>query len=106
MATGKKESKLQRDIAKAMRDHGAWVAKYHGGPHGHAGVPDLLACYRGYFIGFEVKTPENKSGPTELQEKQIAKIKEAGGAAGVVRSVEQAMSLLYAIDKKLGGLPA
>lgn len=56
------------------------------------GTPDILVCYHGHFIGFEVKTKTGRTSP--IQDYQIAKIKGAGGSAVVVRSVEQVENFL------------
>jgi hypothetical protein len=48
-----------------------FLFKEHGGMYGTAGLPDIICCYRGRFMGFEVKTPEGKL--SKLQEITIAK---------------------------------
>lgn len=58
----------------------------------HRGCPDILACHEGKFYGLEVKRPGQAA--TEVQEWHIQKIKEAGGEAGVVTCVSEALSLL------------
>ena len=42
-----------------------------------AGVPDLLMCINGRFVGIEIKVGKNK--PTPLQKVSIVKINQAGG---------------------------
>ena len=66
--------------------------KEHGGQYGTAGIPDIIVCYKGRFYGLEAKVGTNK--PTRLQESTIAAIRKAGGAAGVVRSVDDVKKLL------------
>lgn len=48
-----------------------------------AGVPDLVACLNGQFIGIECKAGNNT--PTKLQELNLERIQTAGGIAIVVR---------------------
>ena len=48
-----------------------------GGAYTKAGVPDLLICCNGYFLGVELKASTGKA--SELQKMQLAKIKDAGG---------------------------
>lgn len=50
---------------------------------GRAGVPDIVVCYKGRFLGVECKAGYNKT--TALQEREIAAIHKAGGSAIVVR---------------------
>lgn len=52
----------------------------HG--YGSSGVPDIVACISGKFIGVECKAVGNK--PTALQMKNLNSIVEAGGYAFVV----------------------
>lgn len=34
--------------------------KEHGGMYGTAGISDVICCYKGKFVAFEVKTPTGK----------------------------------------------
>ena len=52
------------------------------GGYGASGVPDILACYRGRFIGIECKSGNNR--PTALQEKHLNNISEAKGQSLVI----------------------
>ena len=36
--------------------------KEHGGMYGTAGIPDIIACIKGHFFGFEVKTDGTPEG--------------------------------------------
>jgi len=96
----KPETKLHNKIKARLEERGAWVTKIHGGIYS-SGVPDLLACYRGYFLGLEVKLPENRSGATKLQKAQLRSIRRAEGYGYVIRSVEDADRICDAIDRKL-----
>ena len=60
--------------------------------YGTAGIPDIICCYRGKFVVFEVKTETGKT--TALQESVINKIQKCGGKAAVVRSVENVKAAL------------
>ncbi len=64
-----------------------------------SGIPDFLICYRGYFIGIEVKTP--KGHLSRLQQYILDKIKKAGGSSFVVRSVDEARKCLTSINRSL-----
>ena len=70
----------------------AW--KEHGGMYSTAGIPDVICCLDGRFFAFEVKTPEGRL--TKLQEHTIQRIKDAGGHAFVVRSVDDVKAVLWA----------
>ena len=73
--------------------------KEHGGQYGTAGIPDLIVCYRGRFVALEAKVGRNT--PTKLQAATIDKIRQAGGTAAVVYSVEDVQALLA----ETGGSP-
>lgn len=87
----------EADIVKAILRYLKTVPKCffwkeHGGMYGTAGIPDIIACINGRFYGFEVKTEDGK--PTKLQESTIRKIKNAGGIALVVRSVDEVKAVI------------
>lgn len=88
---------LERDIVRKIMNYlkergDCFCFKEHGGQYGTAGIPDIICCCNGRFYGFEVKTEKGK--PTKLQEVIIRKINEAGGKAGVVRSVEDVEKMI------------
>lgn len=56
--------------------------KYFANSFTKAGIPDILACVNGYFVGVEVKAQNGR--PSELQLHNIKKIREAGGFAMVL----------------------
>lgn len=74
----------------------AW--KEHGGMYGTAGIPDIICCYHGRFVAFEVKTPSGKL--TKLQEITITKIRAAKGEAYKVTSIEEVKSILDSLEVK------
>lgn len=73
------EKRIENQIKTHLREIGAYVIKHHGNQFSQAGVPDLLVCYMGRFIGVEVKAPDGK--PSDLQLYNIEQIKKAGGIA-------------------------
>lgn len=60
--------------------------KIHGSMYQKAGVPDIIACVDGVFIGIEVKRPGGIVSP--LQQLNIDDINRSGGVAFVAYSVE------------------
>ena len=94
-----RESDIVRVILTHLRSlDGCFCWKEHGGPYGTNGVPDIICCYHGRFVGFEVKTDTGKA--TKLQEAVIRKICRAGGSALIVRSVEDVKAALAAITER------
>ena len=87
----------ESDIVKAILKYLTTVPncfswKEHGGMYGTAGIPDIICCYCGRFVAFEVKTETGKL--TKLQEVTIRRIKEAKGQAFKVTSVEEVKQIL------------
>lgn len=88
-----KESDIVRAILKYLKTvSNCFCWKEHGGMYGTAGIPDIICCYCGKFVAFEVKTEKGKT--TALQDSVINKIQKCGGKAVVVRSVEDVKALL------------
>lgn len=95
---------LEKDIVAAILRHlksvpecFAW--KTHGGMYGTAGIPDIICCYRGWFLALEVKTPTGKL--TRLQEITIERIRAAGGEAHKVISVTEVKGILKRLEETL-----
>lgn len=52
------------------------------GGYGRSGIPDIVGCYNGYFFGVECKAQGKR--PTALQEKELQRIRDAGGYVFVI----------------------
>lgn len=95
---------LERDVVAAIRKYLASLGsdvffwKEHGGPYGTSGVPDIICCYKGRFLGLEVKLPGGRL--TALQKRTIEKINRAGGIACRVESVDDVRAVFARIDKE------
>lgn len=76
------EAKVKRRVVSTLKAMGAYYFFPVSGGFGYSGVPDICGCYRGKFFGIECKAGKNK--PTALQEKNLERIKQAGGLAMVV----------------------
>lgn len=89
------ETLLTSKILKALRAlDGSWWVKIPGGRF-KSGLPDIIGCWHGRFIALEVKSPQTGYAPTELQLHVIGLIRAAGGTAGVVYSVEEALEVVH-----------
>tara|TARA_R100000541_G_scaffold4154_1_gene11507 strand:- start:365 stop:679 length:315 start_codon:yes stop_codon:yes gene_type:complete len=76
------EAKVKKKVVAILNDHGAYYFYPVTGGYGHSGVPDIVACHNGRFIGIECKAGKNK--PTALQEKNLQDISRSGGEAMVI----------------------
>ncbi len=94
---------LEKGITNAILRYlgtlsGCYRWKQHGGPYGCAGLPDIICCMNGRFVAFEVKRP--KGGRlTKLQEVAIGKIRDAGGVAAVVTSLDEVKAVVKNIQE-------
>ena len=96
---------LEKDIVAAIMRHlktvpGCFAWKEHGGMYGTSGIPDIICCYRGRFVGLEVKTQDGKV--SKLQEITLAKIHAAGGVGMVVRCVDEVKTIIETIRRASG----
>lgn len=77
------EKLFENKIKVYLKGLNAYFIKYWAGSQfTKSGVPDILACVNGFFVGIEVKAQSGH--PSELQLYNIQKIREAGGFAFVV----------------------
>jgi hypothetical protein len=76
------EAKVKALVKRVLTKHGAYffMPATHG--YGSSGVPDIVACMRGRFIGVECKA--NGGKPTALQMKNLMQIVDHGGIALLV----------------------
>jgi len=91
------EKKVKNQVVKLLKQHHAYYFFPATYGMGRSGVPDIVCCFGGRFIGIECKAGNNK--PTELQKRELTAIQEAGGVAFVIH--EQSLNVLesYLIEQ-------
>ena len=94
----KNESQLVSQIKNYLKTKGAYCEKIFGGGFQSAGIPDIIACYRGYFVAIEVKSPTRKGRASDIQKLKIRAIREAGGVAFITDNIEDVERVLNFID--------
>jgi Holliday junction resolvase len=77
-----KEKWVKQQVVKLLKDRGAYYFYPVASGYMSSGVPDIVACYRGAFMGIECKAGDNK--PSVLQEKNLKQIRDNEGVAMVV----------------------
>lgn len=91
------ESAIVERIVKLLERRGAWLIKSTG--VSLVGCPDIICCYKSYFLGIEVKREEDgKYGVTKKQRYELGRILKAGGYGRAVSSVDEVAKLLDSID--------
>lgn len=77
-----REKTFENQVKAFLKDEGCWVLKTWSNGIQRQGVPDLLVCCNGYFLGIELK---NEVGhPSDLQMWNVREIRKAGGFAIVL----------------------
>lgn len=86
MRKKQEETKLQKSIQEYLKSLGAYCFKVHGNIYMRAGIPDIIACLDGRFIGIEVKDGDNTT--SQLQEAHGLQIIRAKGIFIVAYSID------------------
>ena len=95
---------LERDVVAAIKMYlsslggDVFFWKEHGGPYGTSGIPDIICCYKGRFLGLEAKLPGGRL--TEMQKRALRKINAAGGIALRVESVDDVKAVIAQVDRE------
>ena len=93
----------EKDLTEKIRAYlksvdGLFFWKQYGGMYSQSGLPDIICCYNGRFLAFEVKAEKGRT--TVLQEVTLRRIKKAGGVALAVRSVEEVRSVIESLKRQ------
>lgn len=76
------EKTFENKIKAYLDEQKCWLVKFFANRMTKEGIPDILACINGYFVGIEIKAQNGK--PSQLQLYHCEKIRQAGGFAFVV----------------------
>ena len=76
------EGKVKAQAKKVLDELGVYYFPPATGGYGRSGIPDIVGCIKGVFFGIECKAQGGK--PTALQQREIGRIRDAGGIALVV----------------------
>ena len=106
----KKENSIQAEILtflrgdkkKGIKGIGGWWLNFHGGdPYMPRGLPDIIGCFNGRFIAFEVKRPGE--APRKIQGKMLRTLAKAGALTATVYNVEDVKAKLKIKDGETNG---
>lgn len=85
--------KLRKEICEYLTSIGAWWYATNSQGYGRKGIPDVICCYRGAFVGIEVKVLPD--APNAWQRRELygdgdkyVGIQQANGVPIVAYSVE------------------
>lgn len=77
------ENAVKSRCVEILKRYGAYYFYPVTGGYGRSGIPDIIVCFNGRFLGIECKAGTNK--PTALQQREMEHIRKAGGATLVIR---------------------
>jgi Holliday junction resolvase len=77
-----KEKWVKQQVVKMLKERHVYYFFPVAGAYTSIGVPDIVACIKGRFVGIECKAGNNR--PTELQLRNLENIRDNGGVAIVV----------------------
>lgn len=80
----KRDNRLEKALEKEIKEYltftKAFWYKTHGSVYTVSGLPDIICCIRGKFVGIEVKRPDkSKARHSDVQKVQKDCIERAGG---------------------------
>ncbi len=76
------EAKVKDAVKKLLEISGVYFFMPFQAGAGRAGIPDIIACYKGHFLGIECKA--GKGTTTALQDRELERIRSAGGISMVI----------------------
>ena len=76
------EKSFENKVKQFIADEGGWYVKFFANKMTKSGIPDVLACINGYFVGVEIKAQNGK--PSDLQIYHCEKIRKSGGFAFIL----------------------
>ena len=90
------EKKVKLACTALLKKYRAYYFFPVTGGFGKSGVPDIVVCFNGAFLGIECKAGKNK--PTALQEAEMLSIRNAGGSTLVINedNINQLQEWLHA----------
>ncbi|MFR9293585.1 MAG: VRR-NUC domain-containing protein [Turicibacter sanguinis] len=97
-----REKSFENKVKKFLKEQGCYFIKYWGGGiFTQEGVPDLLVCCNGHFLGIELKSPTGT--PSELQKYNIQEIRKAGGKGIILypSEFETFKSMIIKLNQKI-----
>ena len=99
--TGTLEAKLKTEMKRLIESRGGFWSIVPGGAYGKPGDPDIIACYRGRYIGIEAKNPNGNGRQSDIQKHRQSEIERAGGIYILSSSLVPLIAVLDGLDKEV-----
>ena len=78
------EGEIKDQVRKVLDEIGAYYFFPAANGYGRTGIPDIIACVGGHFIGIECKAGSKQ--PTALQQRELNNIEKAEGTGILVNA--------------------
>lgn len=93
------EGKVKEAVKKILDGFNVYYFMPAANGYGRAGIPDVVCCYYGYFMALECKSASGKT--TALQDRELERIRERGGAALVINGRPESLASLVLLLQKM-----
>jgi Holliday junction resolvase len=80
------ESKVKKKVVAILKRHNVYHFFPAANGYGRSGIPDIICCWHGAFVAIECKAGGGRT--TALQDREIARINDAGGTTVVLRDTD------------------
>lgn len=78
------EGEIKDQVRKVLDEMGAYYFFPAANGYGRTGIPDVIACVGGHFVGIECKAGSKQ--PTALQQRELDNIEKAEGTGILVNA--------------------
>ena len=78
------EGEIKDQVRKVLDEMGAYYFFPAANGYGRTGIPDVIACVGGHFVGIECKAGSKQ--PTALQQRELDNIEKAEGTGLIVNA--------------------
>ena len=78
------EGEIKDQVRKVLDEMGAYYFFPAANGYGRTGIPDIIACVGGHFVGIECKAGSKQ--PTALQQRELDNIEKAEGTGILVNA--------------------
>lgn len=93
------EGKVKDAVKKELKKRGIWYYMPVQNGMGVAGIPDIVGCWNGWFVGIECKAPGKLTNLSVNQKRRLQEIEDAKGLALVIDDVETLRVILDGIER-------
>ena len=95
-----REKSVETKIKDYLFQKGIYFFKVHGSKFMPIGIPDIVCCICGKFVGIEVKRPGAKNEQSEAQKIHERNIKKSHGTYLLVDSLEEVIDYVEHCSKE------